>query len=94
MNFIIDVDSDCGIGKWRILMPCTMAEDGRRVSRWILGDHDEEYIRFNGVWLFKKIDFWPITTCPSMNPGPNPRLCVRVEQIGVRQKLNRAWACT
>ena len=25
MNSIIDVDSDCGIGKWRILMPCTMA---------------------------------------------------------------------
>jgi hypothetical protein len=57
MNFIIDVDSDCGIGKWRILMPCTMAEDGKRVSRWILGDYDEEYIRSNGVWLFKKIDF-------------------------------------
>ena len=57
MNFIIDVDSDCGTGKWRILMPCTMVEDDQRVSRWILGDYDEEYVRFNGVWLFKKIDF-------------------------------------
>jgi hypothetical protein len=57
MNFIIDVDNDRGTGKWRILMPCTMAEDGKRVSRWILGDYDEEYVRFNGVWLFKKIDF-------------------------------------
>ncbi len=57
MNFIIDVDSDSGIGKWRILMPCTMVEEGKRVSRWILGDYDEEYVRFNGVWLFKKIDF-------------------------------------
>lgn len=57
MNSIIDVDSDRGIGKWRILMPCTMVEDGKRVSRWILGDYDEEYVRLNGVWLFKKIDF-------------------------------------
>lgn len=57
MNFIIDVDGDTGTGKWRILMPCTMVEDGKKVSRWLLGDYDEEYVRLNGVWLFKKIDF-------------------------------------
>ena len=57
MNFIIDVDDDSGVGKWRILMPCTMVEEGERVSRWLLGDYDEEYVRLNGIWLFKKIDF-------------------------------------
>jgi SnoaL-like domain len=57
MNFIIEVDGDSGIGKWRILMPCTMVEEGKRVSRWLLGDYDEEYVRINGAWLFKKIDF-------------------------------------
>jgi hypothetical protein len=57
MNFIIDVDGDSGVGKWRILMPCTMMEQGKRVSRWLLGDYDEEYVRVNGAWLFKKIDF-------------------------------------
>ncbi len=57
MNFVIDVAGDSGTGKWRILMPCTMAEEGKRVSRWLLGDYDEQYVRLNGVWLFKKIDF-------------------------------------
>jgi hypothetical protein len=57
MNSIIDVDGDSGVGKWRILMPCTMVENGKRVSRWILGDYDEEYVRIKGTWLFKKIDF-------------------------------------
>ncbi len=57
MNFIIDVDGDHGTGKWRILMPCTMMESGKKVSRWLLGDYDEVYVRRNGVWLFKSIDF-------------------------------------
>jgi hypothetical protein len=57
MNAIIEVDGDRGTGKWRIFMPCTMMEDGRKVSRWLLGDYEEEYIRLSGVWLFKKIDF-------------------------------------
>jgi hypothetical protein len=57
MNSIIDVDNDKGTGKWRILMPCTMVEGGQRISRWLLGDYVEEYVRFSGVWLFNKIDF-------------------------------------
>lgn len=60
MNFIIDVDVDRGdraTGKWRILMPCTMMEEDQKVSRWILGDYDEAYVRHDGRWLFSKIDF-------------------------------------
>ncbi|HEV8262152.1 MAG TPA: nuclear transport factor 2 family protein [Burkholderiales bacterium] len=57
MNFIIDVDRDRATGKWRILMPCTIAENGKKVSRWLLGDYEEEYVRLDGVWLFKKIDY-------------------------------------
>ena len=57
MNFIIDVDGDKGTGKWRILMPCTMAEAGQSISRWMLGDYVEEYVRLKGVWLFSKIDY-------------------------------------
>ena len=57
MNFIIEVDGDSGTGKWRILMPCTFIEEGKRVSRWLLGDYVEEYVRINGTWLFKKMDF-------------------------------------
>jgi len=57
MNGIIDVDGDRGTGKWRILMPCTMAEAGKKVSRWMFGDYVEEYVRRNGIWLFSKIDY-------------------------------------
>ena len=57
MNFIIDVEGDRGTGKWRILMPCTMMEEGKKVSRWLLGDYEEDYVRVNGTWLFKKMDY-------------------------------------
>jgi hypothetical protein len=57
MNFVIDVDGDTATGKWRILMPCTMMESGKKVSRWILGDYVEDYVRRDGMWLFAKIDF-------------------------------------
>ena len=57
INPIIDVEGDRGTGKWRILMPCTMMEEGKKVSRWLLGDYEEEYVRIDGTWLFKKIDY-------------------------------------
>jgi ketosteroid isomerase-like protein len=65
MNFVIEVDGDTGTGEWRILMPCTMMEDGRKVSRWILGDYIEEYVRRDGVWRFRKIDFHVNFNVPS-----------------------------
>ncbi|MDF1730244.1 MAG: nuclear transport factor 2 family protein [Minwuia sp.] len=66
MNFVIDVDGDTATGKWRILMPCTMMEDGQKVSRWILGDYDETYVRRDGKWLFSKIDFLVNFNVPSL----------------------------
>ncbi len=57
MNFMIDVDGDRATGKWRILMPCTIMDGDKKVSRWLLGDYEEEYVRRNGAWLFKKIDY-------------------------------------
>lgn len=66
MNFIIDVDGDNATGQWRILMPCTMMEDGEQVSRWILGDYIEEYVRRDGQWLFAKIDFLVNFNVPSL----------------------------
>jgi hypothetical protein len=66
MNFIVDVDDDRATGKWRLLMPCTMLEDGKAVSRWILGDYVEEYVRLDGVWLFAKIDFLVNFDVPSL----------------------------
>jgi hypothetical protein len=66
MNFIIDVDGDKATGKWRLLMPCTFMEDGKKISRWILGDYDELYERRNGKWLFSKIDFVVNFNVPSL----------------------------
>ncbi len=66
MNFVIEVDGDRASGQWRILMPCTMMEDGQKVSRWILGDYDERYVRQDGVWRFEKIDFLVNFNVPSL----------------------------
>lgn len=57
MNGIVEVDGDRGAGTWRILMPCTIVDGGRKTSRWLLGDYVEEYVRRNGTWLFRKIDY-------------------------------------
>jgi len=53
----IDVDGDRATGRWRILMPCTIMDGDEKASRWLLGDYEEEYVRRNGAWLFKKIDY-------------------------------------
>jgi hypothetical protein len=45
-------------GRWRILMPFTEEDEGRKVSRWILGDYAEDYTLRDGNWLFRKIDFF------------------------------------
>ena len=63
---VIDIDGDTATGKWRILMPCTMLENGAHVSRWILGDYVEDYVRRDGEWLFAKIDFLVNFDVPSL----------------------------
>jgi hypothetical protein len=66
LNCIIDVDGDTARGKWRLLMPCTAMENGTKVSRWMVGDYDEEYVRVGGQWLFSKIDFLINFDVPSL----------------------------
>ena len=56
LNGVIDVDGDSGTGHWRLLMPCTLLDNGDKVSRWMLGDYEERYIRINGTWLFKHVN--------------------------------------
>ena len=67
MNFIIDVDGNKATAKWRMLMPCTMIEDGSKVSRWILGDYDDTHVRVNGKWFFDSIDFVVNYNVPSQD---------------------------
>ncbi len=56
LNGIIDVDGDRATGQWRLLMPCTLSEEGEKVSRWMLGEYDETYERHGDTWYFSKID--------------------------------------
>jgi len=56
LNGIIDVDGDNATGQWRLLMPCTLSENGQKVSRWMLGEYDEAYERHSGKWYFSKVD--------------------------------------
>ncbi len=58
LNANIDVDGDTATGHWRLLMPCTLMENGQKVSRWMLGDYDEAYVRVDGTWYFKKVNVY------------------------------------
>ena len=58
LNDIITVDGGRATGRWRLLMPCTMAEGDGLVARWMLGDYKEDYVRQDGVWLFARMDFF------------------------------------
>jgi len=49
-------DADHASGKWRLLMPCTIARDGGGEARWLLCEYDETYVRRDGRWMFRSID--------------------------------------
>ncbi len=66
MNFVIDVDGDSASASWRMLMPCTMLENGKKVSRWILGDYEDELLRVDKKWYFSRVDFVVNFNVPSL----------------------------
>ena len=56
LNPIIEiVDAQNARGKWRLLMPCTVASGGATEARWLLCDYDETYVCVDGQWLFGSI---------------------------------------
>ena len=60
MNPIIEVNGDNATGIWYLFQPCTYAEGNRAV--WGSARYDEEYVRVDGVWMFKNLKltshFW------------------------------------
>ena len=56
MNPIIGVDGDHATGKWRALLPGTMQEGERSVSRVILIDYCDDFHRIDGRWYIKKLN--------------------------------------
>lgn len=54
-NPIIEVDGDTAHGTWWILMPSSYIVDGTPVAKWFLAEYDEDYVRIDGQWKFKKL---------------------------------------
>ena len=56
LNPIITVDGDQACGRWWLHMPCTtINEAGNPEGRWLLSEYDEEYVRIDGNWKFKRL---------------------------------------
>ncbi len=56
LNPDITVTGDnTALGKWRLLMPCTVTANGAPEARWLLCEYDETYVRADGAWLFETI---------------------------------------
>jgi hypothetical protein len=57
LNPIITVHgADAASGKWRLIMPCTVArDDGTPEAKWLLSAYDEEYARYEGAWKFRTL---------------------------------------
>jgi len=51
----VDVATDTARGRWWIIMPATMLEDGKKTATWLLGEYDDRYVRRGGVWLFQSL---------------------------------------
>jgi len=60
MNPDIEVNGDTATGSWYLFQACTYAEDNQAI--WGSGRYDEEYVRLDGVWMFKHLKltwfFW------------------------------------
>ena len=56
LNPIVEVqDENHATGKWRLIMPATTQENGRREGRWLIAAYDERYVRVDGAWLFQHL---------------------------------------
>lgn len=51
-NPIIEVDGDTATGRWYFFRPHTTHEN---VARWAGGYYEDQYVREDGTWKFKKI---------------------------------------
>ena len=60
-NPIIDVVGDRASGVWYFLRPYT-APDGK--AHWASGVYDDDYLRVDGIWRFKRIRIVNFFACP------------------------------
>ncbi len=55
INPIITVDGDTANGKWWLIMPCTVKQEGQKEARWLAAEYDDDYVKRDGVWLNKHL---------------------------------------
>lgn len=53
LNSIIKVDGDSARGTWYLFQASTFTEGNQAV--WGAGQYNEEYVKINGEWKFKKL---------------------------------------
>jgi hypothetical protein len=53
MNHLIEVDGDTATGKWRMIMPSVVINNGVREARWLLVAYQDTYAKVDGRWLFR-----------------------------------------
>lgn len=67
MNPIIAVDGDRASGRWWLLMPCTATKRGGKIEgRWLVAEYEEDYVRTDGAWKFKKMKIHPKYYAPHL----------------------------
>jgi ketosteroid isomerase-like protein len=52
-NLYLEVNGDTASGRWYFLVPSTNSTTQN--AEWLAGIYDEEYVRVNGAWKFKKV---------------------------------------
>lgn len=56
LNPLITVYGSEATGRWRLIMPCTAKDEtGALQARWLLSAYDEQYVRCDGLWLFRTL---------------------------------------
>lgn len=60
MNPIIDVDGDTATGNWHAIIALSHAGQ----AAWMLGNYEEEYVRLDGKWKFKRVHFVSAVEAP------------------------------
>jgi hypothetical protein len=61
-NPLIEVHGDTASGRWYLFQPCTRADGNRAV--WLAAQYDEEYVRVDGEWKFRRITITPAFYTP------------------------------
>ena len=65
MNPSIEVHGDTATGQWYLLEPCTMATAGGQPQAvWGAARYEEEYVKVEGEWKFKRVHLIPVFWSP------------------------------